>query len=331
MQYKHFSVEERERIQRGVWEKRSIRSLARELNRSPASVSRELRRNYHLEQKYYVARTSHERALKKRKIRGRHERLKNERLRTFVVTQLKRRRSPEQTAALAKREVGISISHEAIYQFIYAQIYREGYGQLKPGVEDLRSYLRRRRRRRVPHRARRCQRVERPHGPSIEVRPKAVERRSRVGDWESDTVESCGHKPGINTLVERKTGLVFITKLEDKTGAATRTAIARRLSILPQNVRRTITMDNGPENRDWQPIEEVTGAKCFFAHPYSSWERGTNENTNGLIRDYFPKKTDFTTITDEEIAFVERELNERPRKRLGWQSPLEAFRVALAG
>ena len=79
------------------------------------------------------------------------------------------------------------------------------------------------------------------------------------------------------------------------------------------------------------PIEEATGAKCFFAHPYSSWERGTNENTNGLIRDYFPKKTDFTTITDEEIAYVERELNERPRKRLGWQSPLQAMGGALAG
>ena len=144
-------------------------------------------------------------------------------------------------------------------------------------------------------------------------------------------MESKDHKPGINTLVERKTGLVFITKLKDKSGAATRAAITNRFANLPQHVRRTITMDNGPENRDWRPIEEATGADCFFAHPYSSWERGTNENTNGLIRDYFPKKTDFTTISDEEIAYVERELNERPRKRLGWKTPLQVWSGALAG
>lgn len=170
-----------------------------------------------------------------------------------------------------------------------------------------------------------------PQGPSIDERPRIVERRSRVGDWESDTVESCDHKPGVNTLVERKTGLVFITKVNDKSGAATRAAITERLASLPPQVRRTITFDNGPENRDWKPIEEATGARCYFAHPYHSWERGTNENTNGLIRDYFPKKTDFTTITDEGIAYVERELNLRPRKRLGWKSPLQAMSGALAG
>ena len=144
-------------------------------------------------------------------------------------------------------------------------------------------------------------------------------------------MESCNHKPGINTLVERKTGLVFITKLKDKTGMATRTAITKRFSSLPPEARRTITFDNGSENRDWQPMEEATGTKCFFAHPYHSWERGTNENTNGLIRDYFPKGTDFTTITDEELAFVERELNERPRKRLGFKTPLQVWSGALQG
>lgn len=331
MQYKHFSVEERELIQKGLWAKRSIRSLARELNRSPASVSRELRRNYPECRESYIPRAAHARALKKRKSRGRHERLKNESIREYVISHLKRKRSPEQIAATLHIDNGEHISHEAIYQFIYAQIYREGYGYVRPSGEDLRMYLRRRRKRRVPHGARKCQRVLKPHGPSIEVRPEVVDKRSRIGDWESDTVESVDHKPGINTLVERKTGLVFITKLKNKTGAATRAAIEKRLAALPKGVRHTITMDNGPENRDWKPIEEATGAKCFFAHPYSSWERGTNENTNGLIRDYFPKKTDFTTISDEEIAFVERELNERPRKRLGWRTPLEAMSVALEG
>jgi transposase, IS30 family len=331
MIYKHFSIEEREAIQEGLWKGKSIRTLAKELGRSHSTVVRELKRNSSPKKELYRSRLAHERALESRKSRGRHERLKSERVRIFVVAQLKRRRSPEQIAGIIKEELGETISHEAIYQFIYAQVYRDGYGWMKPGHEDLRSFLRRRRKRRVPHGARRCQRVLKPKGPSIKARPKAVDRRSRIGDWESDTVESKDHKPGINTLVERKTGLVFITKLKDKTGAATRAAITERLTELPQHVRRTITFDNGPENLDWRPIEEATGAQCFFAHPYSSWERGTNENTNGLIRDYFPKKTDFTTITDEEIAYVERELNERPRKRLGWKTPLQVWSGALTG
>ena len=328
MQYKHFGVEERETIQRGFWEKRSIRTIAKDLGRSPASVSRELRRNFPPERDRYTARLAHERAVFKRAQRGREQRLKNDRIRTFVVAQLKRRRSPEQIAGIIEAELGECISHEAIYQFIYAQI---SYNKPKRGCEDLRSCLRRRRKRRVPHGARRGQRVVQPKGPSIDERPSVVDRRSRIGDWESDTVESADHAPGINTLVERKTGLLFITKLASKKGASTRAAIVRRLSVLPQHTRRTITFDNGAENRDWRPVEAATGAACFFAHPYHSWERGTNENTNGLIRDYFPKGTDFRTITDEELAYVERELNERPRKRLDWKSPLQASGVALQG
>ena len=328
MQYKHLLAEEREAIQRGFWEKRSIRTIAKELGRSPSSVSRELKRNFPPERNRYTPRLAHERALWKRTRRGRERRLKNDRVRAFVTAQLKRRRSPEQIAGIMRREIGEKISHEAIYQFIYAQI---SYNKPRRGFEDLRSCLRRRRRRRIPHGARRCQRVLKPHGPSIDERPAIVGRRSRIGDWESDTVESADHAPGINTLVERKTGLVFITKLRSKKGISTRAAITRRLAAVPARARKTITFDNGPENREWQPVEAVTGAKCFFAHPYHSWERGTNENTNGLIRDYFPKGTDFRTISDEELAFVERELNERPRKRLGWRSPLQAFSVALEG
>ena len=328
MKYKHFSIEERERIQEEVWHGRSIRSIAEELKRSTASISRELRRNASEKQQLYRPRIAQERSLLKPKSRGRHERLKNDRVRSYVIPNLKRRRSPEQIAGCIERDIGETISHEAIYRFIYAQI-RNGYP--KKGCEDLRPCLRRRRKIRQPHGARRYQRVLKPSGPSIDDRPKIVARRSRVGDWESDTVESRDHKPGINTLVERKTGLVLITKLTSKAGHATRTAIARRLAVLPSSARRTITFDNGPENRDWRPIESATGAKCFFAHPYHSWERGSNENTNGLIRDYFPKGTDFSTITDEEITYVERELNERPRKRHGWRSPLQVWSVALRG
>lgn len=329
MKYKHFSIEEREKIQLLWWQRKSVRTIARELGRSHSSLVRELKRNFPLEHKVYAPRLAHERALKKRTSRGRLERLKNEQIRQYVIRHLKQRWSPEQIAFRIKEDLGENISHEAICQFIYAQVYRHGYGLLKPGREDLRPYLRRRRKRRVPRGSRKCQRVLKHQGLSIDERPKIVDCRSRIGDWESDTVESRDHKPGINTLVERKTGLVFITKLADKTGASTTQAIQNRLQDLPRIVKRTITFDNGSENRDWQPVEQATGARCYFAHPYHSWERGTNENTNGLIRDYFPKKTDFTTIPNEEIAYVESELNSRPRKRLGWRTPLEVMSGAL--
>lgn len=308
-----------------------MRTIAKELGRPHSSVVRELQRNYPPERKVYTPRGAHQRALLKRKNRGRTERLKNEQIRQYVISHLKRRWSPEQISFRLKKDCGEKISHEAIYQFIYTEVHRNGHGYLKPGGEDLRFYLRRRRKRRQPKGARRYQRVLKPQGISIDERPKVVDERSRIGDWESDTVESKDHKPGINTLVERKTGLLFITKLKDKTGGATREVITKRLWNLPATARRTITFDNGPENRDWQPIEHITRARCYFAHPYHSWERGTNENTNGLIRDYFPKKTDFTTLSDEEIAYVESELNSRPRKRLKWKTPLEAMSGALEG
>jgi len=329
MQYKQFSIEEREIIQRMWWERKPVRAIAHTLCRSPSSVSRELRRNFPPEHKIYTPRLAHARALEYRKHRGRADRLKNDRIRSYVVSRLKKRWSPEQISHLIKKDIGAHISHEAIYQFIYSQIHRNGWGYLKPGCEDLRPYLRRKRKRRIRKGARRCQRIFKPLGSPIDIRPAVVDTRTRIGDWEGDTVESRDHKPGINTLVERRTGLVMMTKLLDKTGAATTTAVARRFWSLPKKTTRTLTLDRGPENSDWQTLEHLTGIKCFFARAYHSWERGSNENANGLIRDYFPKKTDFTMITDEEIAFVENELNTRPRKRLDWLTPLEVFSKEL--
>lgn len=144
-------------------------------------------------------------------------------------------------------------------------------------------------------------------------------------------MESCNHKPGVNTLLERKTGLFLITKVKNKTSGATTIAIEKRMQILPDSVKKTLTLDNGFENSDWQGIEEKTGLKTFFAHPYSSHERGANENANGLLREYFPKGTDFTTISDDEIQRVEYLINTRPRKRLGWKTPLQAMIGALQG
>lgn len=334
MNYQHLSIEERETIQIGLLEKCSIREIARSLSRSPAAISREIKRHQSPDRCWYTPRLAQIRALSNRHNRGRTDRLKTPELRAHVIQQLKAGWSPEQIAGtLSQYLPGYSISHEAIYQYIYAQIYRQGYGYVKPGCEDLRKYLKRRRPRRAHVKCRHHKRVLRPDIPSIDERPEVVNLRQRFGDWESDSVASKAHAPGINTLVERKSGYVFITKLTNRTATATNQAIRSRLAHLPVRLRQTITFDNGSENQAWDKLVEELGLNCFFAHPYHAWERGTNENTNGLIRWYFPKGTNFTTIPEEAISAVEYSLNTRPRKRLGWKTPLQVLieSVALEG
>ncbi len=329
MKYQHLRVEEREEIQAGLWRKESIRSIAKRLGRSPASVSREITKNQPL-QRRYSPRVAHERALLKRKERGRKLRLKNQGVRQYVIRKLKEGYSPEQISGRMQIDISETVSHEAIYQYIYARVYRGGNGYMRPGYPDLRKYLKRRHKKRAKKGMRKGERLFRPKGPPIDDRPTVVERRSRIGDWEGDSIESKDHAPGLNSLVDRKTGLLLLSKLRAKTAKATREVVAKRLADVPSH---TLTVDNGSENQEWRETEEETAIQVYFAHPYHSWERGTNENTNGLVRWYFPKGTDFTNVSEEDVARVEYALNTRPRKRLGYRTPLEVFNqsVALAG
>jgi IS30 family transposase len=330
MKYLHFSIEEREKIQGLLWQKASVRAIAMALNRSPSSVSREINRNVPLKRSYRP-RLANERAVRKRSSRGRKLRLKNNLVRHYAVTKLKEGWSPEQIAGrLHLDHPQESISHEAIYQYIYSHIHRNGWGEVKKHYQDLRPYLKRRHKRRGQHGMRGVQRVCKPKGRSIEDRPKSVETRKQLGHWEGDSIESLAHRPGLNTLVERKSGLVFISKLSARTAVVTSDAVITRLSTLPPKLRRTLTVDNGSENQDWERLERELDLDCYHAHPYCSGERGTNENTNGLIRWYYPKRTDFATISETEIRAVEEALNNRPRKRLGWRTPLEVFNASVA-
>ena len=163
-----------------------------------------------------------------------------------------------------------------------------------------------------------------PNKIDISDRPAIVAHKARLGDWEGDTVASAGHKGGLLTLVERKSLLTKISKLRRSTARATQKATVRRLKPIG-NFVHTITFDNGKEFAAHQGIAHALTAKIFFATPYHAWERGLNENTNGLIRDFFPKGTDFSTISNAEVAKVERLLNARPRKSLGFRSPQEVF------
>ena len=325
MQYRHLSILEREKIQELLWQKVSSRDIALVLGRSPSSVGREINRNLPLQHKY-TPRVANERALKKRKCRGRKLRLKSYFIRRYVVDHLKLGYSPEQIAGRLSLEYPKEkISHEAIYQYIYQQT--NSYGYLKTGYHDLRIYLKRRHKKRQRKGMRKGQRIFKHKGFSIEVRPKEVEKRKTIGHWEGDSVVSRKSKVGLNTLVERKTGLVLISKIQNGTSNITADTVISRLKDLPC---KTLTTDNGTENFSYEKIQEALQISCYFAHPYCSGERGTNENTNGLIRWYLPKGTDFATITNETIERVENALNNRPRKRLGWKTPLEVFNESVA-
>ncbi len=324
MQYKHLNILEREKIQELLWQKASIRSIATAIGRSPSSVSREIKRSIPLQRKY-TPRVAHEKALKKRKSRGRKLRLKNLFIRRYVVEQLKQGYSPEQISGRLKLEYPKEhISYEAIYQYIYHRIHSN---YIKRGNLDLRIYLKRRHKRRAAKGMRKGQRIFKHKGVSIEERPKYIEKRKSIGHWEGDSMVSRKSTVGLNTLVERKTGLVLISKIQDKTMEETSNAVVSRL----RNITcKTLTLDNGTENFGYEKIQEQLKISCYFAHPYCSGERGTNENTNGLIRWYLPKGTDFATISEQVIKQIENSLNNRPRKRLGWKTPLEAFNESVA-
>lgn len=332
MPYKHISVEERERIQFGLWNKESIRDIARSLNRGPSSISREIKRN-HFSRRRYTPRSAHLRALAKRSSRGRQLRLKNPSIRSYVVAHLKRGWSPEQISGrLPIEHPGYSISHEAIYQYIYAPV-NLNTRLIEQGNPDLRLYLKRRHRVRVNKGGRRVWRLMNPHKPSIDDRPIEVNERRRIGDWEGDLIVSRKSLTALQSLVDRKTGLLLLNKVDRATAEEMRRAAGHAMSIIPAQAKHTFTLDNGSENACWRDLEKDLGIACYFAHAYHSWERGTNENTNGLVRWYLPKGTDFTHVSDSIIATIQNTLNTRPRKRLGWRTPVEVFNegVALTG
>lgn len=300
MKYQHFAIEEREKIQELLWQKASIRTIAKTLGRNPSSVSREIKRNAPpIIHGRYTPRLAHERAISHRQRRGREERLKNEELRNYAVCQLKLGWSPEQVAATSQNAVGTGIS------YVYAQVYREGHGYLKPGKEDLRPYLARHRKRRMKKRLRKSYRIQKGPLPTIDERPKEVEKRQDVGHWEDDCIVSRASLDRLKTINERVSGIVFITKIKDGTIEETNRAVSKQLDVIPARLRKTLTRDRGSENMGYEALKKELGIRCFFAHAYHSWERGSNENLNGLIRRFFPKKTDFHTTADEEIQRIE--------------------------
>jgi IS30 family transposase len=238
--------------------------------------------------------------------------------------------SPEQISIRLPHEYkgdqDMRIATETIYQEVYRRVYRGGNGAVKKGMTDLRPHLVRRHKRRAKKGLRKARKVARDTSlPSIENRPAVVDRRKQVGHWEDDTMVSRQSLARLKTINERVSGVILIGKMKDGSINESNRVVLERLGHLPEKYRKTLTRDRGTENLGWQEIEETLNTTVFFAHAYASYERGSNENGNGLIRRPYPKKTDFAGITEEEIYTLERLLNSRPRKRHGGLTPEEVF------
>ena len=290
----------------------SQESIAEVLGVSQSAVSREICRNRG--QRGYRFKQAEAKAQGRQAIRSKPRKLTAPVRRKIEAKLRQMRWSPEQVSGWL-RDQGIELSHERIYQMIW-QDKRDG--------GNLWRSLRRRGKRYNKRAGKNAGRGLIPNRTDISERPAIVSRKARLGDWEGDTVVSAGHNGGLLTLVERKSKLTKISKLRRSTARATQRATVRRLKPIKKFVH-TITFDNGKEFAAHQDIAHALKARIFFATPYHAWERGLNENTNGLIRDFFPKGTDFSMISNAEVAKVERLLNARPRKSLGFRSPQEVF------
>lgn len=329
--FKRISYKERVTIEnRYCIDKKSMSDIASELGRSKSAVSREINGRPRMGNGKYTADKAQAEVEKKRGNQGRKSKFDYEPLKEYVTEKLKLGWSPEQIEIRLPvdylNDEKMRISYEAIYQHIYSQIHRGGNGALKKGCEDLRKYLTRRHTRRQKKGLRKAQKLERmTYLPSIEKRPLEANERKIIGHWEDDTLVSRQSKSKIKSVNERVSGIVFFGKTIDGTSKACDKVAIDRLKEIPNEFKKTLTRDRGTENFDYKNIEEKLGLSCFFAHPYCSHERGSNENLNGLFRRYFPKKTDFAKITEEDVSRVEYLINSRPRKRHCGKTPYEVF------
>jgi IS30 family transposase len=315
------SFAEREEIALGRAAGESMRSIAARLGRSPSTISRELGRNSCLTVGGYRASTAHALAYERA---GRPKPAKlvtNLVLRGIVERDLAKRYSPEQIAGRLRVEFPddpeMRVSHETIYQSLYVQ----SRGALR---RELTACLRTGRALRRPCRKAGQRKNRIPNMINVSERPPEVEDRAVPGAWEGDLIIGKRNLTAIGTLVERATGYTMLVHLPDGyTPELVCTALVNKIQTLPAVLRQSLTWDQGPEMRDWKQVSVATDIDIYFCDPHSPWQRGTNENTNGLLRQYFPKGSDLTVHSAADLDWVAAELNDRPRKRLGFRKPIE--------
>jgi IS30 family transposase len=317
------SLAEREEISRGLSAEYSIRTIASGLNRSPSTVSREIKRNGG-RQRYRAIQAEH--AALKRAERPKLPLLaQNHRLKRQVTRKLEQDWSPEQISAWLKRcypdDEGMQVSHETIYKSLFIQtrgLFRK----------EMRNHLRTKRKFRQAKNHRATTRGQFVDGVSISERPACVEDRAIPGHWEGDLI--CGSQNSyIATIVERYSRFVILVKVEGKDTKTVVSALSRQMSKLPTLLKQSLTWDRGSEMVDHKEFSVATDMEVYFCDPASPWQRGTNENTNGLLRQYFPKGTCLSGYSQKELNQVAAKLNTRPRKTLGFYTPVDKLSQAL--
>jgi transposase, IS30 family len=304
----------------------SIRTIARELGRAPSTISREVRRNRHPTNHQYRPYAAQARAHARRPRPKPRKISHNPQLWDFIADRLTLRWSPAQICQALRRRFAdqpeMHVAHETIYQAIYVQ----GRGQLR---RDLAQALRRGRAVRKPRGLQRGSRLK--DMVLISDRPAEVADRAVPGHWEGDLLIGAGNRSAIGTLVERATRYVLLVHLPHGYGAEhTRDALATTITTLPRHLCRSLTWDQGREMAAHHAFSVATNIPVYFCDPGKPWQRGSNENTNGLLRQYFPKGTDLSRHTRQDLQAVAAELNARPRKTLGWDTPAQRLALLLA-
>jgi IS30 family transposase len=320
LQGRYLSFAEREEIALGRAAGKSMRDIAKELGRSPSTISRELRRNREHGGRYR-ARIAHALAYDRASRPKPAKLATNLVLRGMVEKDLEKRYSPEQIAGRLRMEFPddpeMWVSTETIYQSLYVQ----SRGALR---RELTKCLRTGRALRHPGRQPGQRKNRIPGMVNISERPAEAADRAVPGHWEGDLIIGKQNQTAIGTLVERSTGYVMLVHLPDGyKPEQVAPALAAKIRTLPETVRRSLTWDQGPEMRDWKQVRIAADVEIFFCDPHKPWQRGTNENTNGLLRQYFPKGSDLSVHSEADLDWVAAELNDRPRKRFGFRKPDE--------
>jgi len=316
--YKQLNPNERDILAVLKSKGRSLREIAAVLKRSPSTLSRELKRNAPpIYTGYYLSHKAQGRAERRKRESHQRQRLKNDFIRQYAEKRLSWGWSPELIAGrLALDHPGLSISHEAIYQWVY---------QDAPHL--ILSLVRTHRKRKHRGYSRKHKKSHIPERISIKKRPKAVLKRLHIGHWETDTISCRKSYQAVQVTVERKARYTRMAKLKTKSARAMSIALTRRLSHYPTELRLSITYDNGPENAEHMRTNKILGTSSYFCEPFHSYERGTVENTIGLVRRFLPKKTNLANISQHHLTKIEYWLNKRPRKCLGFKTPAEIFKA----
>jgi IS30 family transposase len=328
MPYSHLALEERYVIYHLVLYGLSYREIGRRLKRHHTTISREVNRNRptYADDAVYWHESAEEYA-DQRKYRPRHfPKLSIPQLIEYVNRKIQEDWSPEEISGRLSIDFPnnklMRISHETVYRWVYQDTVNGGI---------LYTHLRCRHKKRRKQKRYGSVRGLIPGRVSISQRPPVVNCRTRFGDWEGDSVEGSKGSGAIASHVERKSRYLIAARLPDKTASTMTIASAKAFRRIPKMMRKTLTVDNGKEFSLFKEIENKTGLCIYFADPYSAWQRGLNENTNGLLRQYFPKGSNFKNIVNKDLALAVKKLNHRPRKCLNYQTPHEAFYEAVRG